>query len=309
MPATRRRNTSHGEDVHRDGRRSVPTPRSPACTIRHGSEALPTADLPRPSCPPAPEWPHRYSGGPDESVSSAPSIGDEASRDSHRSTVSGCTTTKAVRHSRHPFASRTQKSRSLVRSFGRATCESMRPAADDVPGVQARPPGVPDTSIRSPEEVRQAPSPCGILSRIWARNQSAGPRSSSGEPQLWTDARFSLRASIVLASAVIVAACLSLYGLIVLRTIQEAPYLESHATNLPELFLMMRGQQFADKLFMFDARTILTAHRNWLDRSATRVGRFLPVTGSASDKQIVGFSAQRPTSHHEGTCRANPWNC
>ena len=39
----------------------------------------------------------------------------------HRSTVSGCTTIKAVRHSRHPLARRIQKSRSLRRSCGRFT--------------------------------------------------------------------------------------------------------------------------------------------------------------------------------------------
>jgi hypothetical protein len=39
----------------------------------------------------------------------------------HRSTVSGCTTIKAVRHSRHPLARRIQKSRSLLRSCGRLT--------------------------------------------------------------------------------------------------------------------------------------------------------------------------------------------
>lgn len=39
----------------------------------------------------------------------------------HRSTVSGRTSTKAMRHSRHLLASRIQKSRSLSRSCGRLT--------------------------------------------------------------------------------------------------------------------------------------------------------------------------------------------
>jgi hypothetical protein len=39
----------------------------------------------------------------------------------HRTTVSGCTTIKAVRHSRHALASRIQRSRSPWRSCGRLT--------------------------------------------------------------------------------------------------------------------------------------------------------------------------------------------
>lgn len=50
------------------------------------------------------------------------------------------------------------------------------------------------------------------------------------------------------------------YGLIILRTHQGAPYLESEAHSLSELATVMTAQRFADKRFAFTASQVLTDH-------------------------------------------------
>ena len=50
---------------------------------------------------------------------------------------------------------------------------------------------------------------------------------------------------------------LAQYLLILVRTVQGAPYLGSQARNLGELLDVMRGAQFTDRLFAFDLRSVL----------------------------------------------------
>lgn len=70
------------------------------------------------------------------------------------------------------------------------------------------------------------------------------------------DRRFLLRLGTVTVSAVIVCAGLLQYGFILIRSRQPGVYLESSATNLSQLFDIMRGRQFGNRLFMFDWRTV-----------------------------------------------------
>ncbi len=55
----------------------------------------------------------------------------------------------------------------------------------------------------------------------------------------------------VLVGAVIVAAGLAQYLFIILRTLQHAPYVEASATNLRELFDVLRATRYADQQFAF----------------------------------------------------------
>src|SRR5712691_5541373 len=97
-------------------RQSAPTPRCLACPIPRGFEGLPKEDSPRPSGRRVSERTLGYSVGPDVLALRVGSNGDGASQ---RTTVSGCTTIKAVRQSRHALAIRIQNSRSRSRSGGR----------------------------------------------------------------------------------------------------------------------------------------------------------------------------------------------
>ena len=67
--------------------------------------------------------------------------------------------------------------------------------------------------------------------------------------------RIGLRTAII--SALIVIAGLCQYGFILLRTAQNAPYLEARASNLGELFAVMRATRFSDQIFAFSIRQLL----------------------------------------------------
>lgn len=74
---------------------------------------------------------------------------------------------------------------------------------------------------------------------------------------LAVDRRAALRPRVVLGGALLLALGLCQYLLILVRTRQGAAYLGSRATNLGELFDVVRGAQFAARLFAFDARTVV----------------------------------------------------
>ncbi len=74
---------------------------------------------------------------------------------------------------------------------------------------------------------------------------------------LTVERRAALRPSVLLGGALLVALGLAQYLLILVRTLQGAAYLGSRATNLRELFDVVRGAQFAGRLFAFDPRTLL----------------------------------------------------
>jgi Protein O-mannosyl-transferase TMEM260-like len=63
---------------------------------------------------------------------------------------------------------------------------------------------------------------------------------------------------VIAASAAILILGVSQYGLIVLRSRQGAPYLESAATSLPELVSVLTAQRFADHRFAFGPAELLT---------------------------------------------------
>jgi hypothetical protein len=75
---------------------------------------------------------------------------------------------------------------------------------------------------------------------------------------LATDARAALRPRVLAGGAALVALGLAQYLLILVRTRQGAAYLGSYASNLRELAGVMRGAQFASRLFAFDARALVT---------------------------------------------------
>src|SRR6185295_5412720 len=58
-------------------------------------------------------------------------------------------------------------------------------------------------------------------------------------------------------AALIVVAGLAQYAFILLRTAQHAPYLEARASNLRELFAVMRASRFSDQIFAFSLRQLM----------------------------------------------------
>ena len=74
---------------------------------------------------------------------------------------------------------------------------------------------------------------------------------------LLSDARWALRPRILAASAGIVALGIAQYGFILLRTVQQAPYLESPASSLRELLDVMRGERWNEQLFEYDVSTLV----------------------------------------------------
>lgn len=90
---------------------------------------------------------------------------------------------------------------------------------------------------------------------------------------LVTDRR-AIRPRTVAVSALIVAAGLAQYGFIVLRTLQNAPYLEARATNLRELLDVMRASRFSYQVFAFSPYQLLVERVPALWRAC--VGEFNP---------------------------------
>ena len=73
---------------------------------------------------------------------------------------------------------------------------------------------------------------------------------------LLTDRR-AIRWRTALASTLIVLAGLCQYGFILLRTAQNARYLEARASNLRELFAVMRASRFSDQIFAFPVHQLI----------------------------------------------------
>jgi transmembrane protein TMEM260 (protein O-mannosyltransferase) len=91
---------------------------------------------------------------------------------------------------------------------------------------------------------------------------------------LLTDRR-AIRARTILVSTVIVIAGLCQYGFILLRTAQNAPYLEARASNLGELFAVMRASRFSNEIFAFSIRQLIVERIPELWHLA--VGEFTPI--------------------------------
>jgi hypothetical protein len=66
-----------------------------------------------------------------------------------------------------------------------------------------------------------------------------------------------VRPKPVLVCALLVLAAMLQYGFILLRTWQEATFVEARATNLRELYDVLRATPYADSIFTFTARQIL----------------------------------------------------
>jgi len=74
---------------------------------------------------------------------------------------------------------------------------------------------------------------------------------------LASDPRWALKPRRVVAAAAIVALGLLPYGLILVRTWQHAPMLESHAATLGELLDVVTARQFTDRVFAFSAHQVI----------------------------------------------------
>jgi transmembrane protein TMEM260 (protein O-mannosyltransferase) len=69
--------------------------------------------------------------------------------------------------------------------------------------------------------------------------------------------RRTIRGRTILVTTLIVLAGLGQYGFILLRTAQNASYLEARASNLGELFAVMRATRFSDEIFAFSIRQLV----------------------------------------------------
>jgi hypothetical protein len=103
---------------------------------------------------------------------------------------------------------------------------------------------------------------------------------------LLTDRAFVLRARTLAVTTLILVAGLLQYGFIIIRSRQPGVYLESRATTVGELIGVMSGQQFSDRLFAFDWRTVLFDRLPWLVMHVlapelTIAGLLLALAGSA----------------------------
>jgi transmembrane protein TMEM260 (protein O-mannosyltransferase) len=69
--------------------------------------------------------------------------------------------------------------------------------------------------------------------------------------------RAAIRARTIVVSTLIIIAGLCQYGFILLRTAQNAPYLEARASNLRDLLAVMRASRFSNEIFAFSIRQLL----------------------------------------------------
>ena len=76
--------------------------------------------------------------------------------------------------------------------------------------------------------------------------------------------QFVLRARTLAITTLILFAGLLQYGFIIIRSRQPGAYLESRATTVRELVGVMSGQQFGDRLFAFEWRTVVFDRLPWL---------------------------------------------
>jgi Protein of unknown function (DUF2723) len=87
-----------------------------------------------------------------------------------------------------------------------------------------------------------------------------------------------LSLKVVVAAAVILLLCISQYGFIILRTWQQAPYLESSARSLSELSSVLTAQRFANQRFAFGPVVLLTVQ---LPMVLSVIGRELGILGAS----------------------------
>jgi Protein of unknown function (DUF2723) len=78
------------------------------------------------------------------------------------------------------------------------------------------------------------------------------------------DRQFVLRARTLAITTLILFAGVLQYGFIIVRSRQPGTYLESRATTVRELVGVMSGQQFGDRLFAFEWRTVVFDRLPWL---------------------------------------------
>ena len=82
---------------------------------------------------------------------------------------------------------------------------------------------------------------------------------------------------VVTACALLLVVGVAQYGLIVLRTRQEAPYVEVRAETVPDLFRVVTAERFADQRFAFGPSVLFTEH---LPAVASLIARELGVAGT-----------------------------
>ena len=88
-----------------------------------------------------------------------------------------------------------------------------------------------------------------------------------------TDPRTALRPRTIAVVAVTVALGFSQYLLILVRTLQNAPYLEARATNLGELWAVMTARRFAQEIGAFSFSALMTTRVPIVGRLvATEIG-------------------------------------
>lgn len=85
-----------------------------------------------------------------------------------------------------------------------------------------------------------------------------------------------LTPAVLAAAAMLLAAGTAQYGLILIRTHQEAPYLESRASSLRELIGVVTAERYAGQRFAFSAWVLLSDH---LPAIATVIGHELRTAG------------------------------
>ncbi len=81
---------------------------------------------------------------------------------------------------------------------------------------------------------------------------------------------------VVAGACMVLVVGISQYGLIVVRTIQGAPYLESRASSVRDLIGVITAERFAGQRFAFGPWTLLTEH---VPAIASAIGRELGVAG------------------------------
>jgi hypothetical protein len=92
---------------------------------------------------------------------------------------------------------------------------------------------------------------------------------------LWRDRR-ALTFRVMVVATVILMLCVSQYGFIILRTRQQALYLESSARSLSELLRVMTAQRFAEQRFAFSPAVVVTVQ---LPVVLSVIGRELGILG------------------------------
>ena len=109
---------------------------------------------------------------------------------------------------------------------------------------------------------------------------------------LLTDPRAALRPKTILVTLALVVAGLSQYGLILIRTLQHAPYLEARASNFQELWGVMTARRFAHEIGAFTLQTLVSTRlpivARLLLREFTFVGLLLFAAG------FVWLARRRP---------------